>query len=102
MPGTERYTEEQTYTTPASLEAMAKKLDEIDHHVRTAATTALEARDCAKESRDFAKQSSEHAAKLVAAQALPASVKIAAIIGGAALGGGGVTLIFHLLHVLIA
>jgi hypothetical protein len=90
MSGLKPYTDEQTYTTPASLEAMARKLDEIDHHVRASAATAREARDFAKESRDFA-------VKLVTLQALPKIVKIAAMVGGSAIGGGIVSLAFHLL-----
>jgi len=95
MSGLKPYTEEQTYTTPASLEAMAKKLDEIDHHVRQAVSTAVEA-------RDFAKQSSDFASRLVKYQSLPGYVKVAAIVGGAALGGGGVSWAWHFLHSLLA
>jgi hypothetical protein len=95
MSGLKPYTAEQTYTTPASLEAMAKKLDEIDHHARQAVAASREA-------RDFAKQSSDFAGRLVQYQSLPNYVKIAAIVGGAALGGGGVTWAWHFLHSLIA
>lgn len=95
MPGTTRYTDEPTHTTPASLEAMARTLDEIRKDVKEAVATATEA-------RDFAKQSSDFAGKLVAYNSLPTSVKIAAIIGGAALGGGGVSMVFHFLKSLIA
>lgn len=90
MSGLKPYTEEQAYTTPASLEAMARKLDEIDRGVKEAISTSIQA-------RDFAKQSSDFAGKLVKYQALPTFVKIAAMVGGSAIGGGVISLALHLL-----
>jgi hypothetical protein len=91
----ERYTNEmQPPTTPASLEAMARTLDEIRGDVKLAVKTATEA-------REFARKSSESATKIASAASLPLFLKAAIIFAGSAVGGFGASLVIRLVSAVI-
>jgi hypothetical protein len=85
----ERYTEDmQPPTTPASLEAMAKTLDEIRNDVKAAVRVSTEA-------RDFARRSNDNMKLLAAAAVVPTLVRIGILFAGSVAGGAIMSAILH-------